>query len=163
MAAAPSRESDAAPPDRTVQLADTHVASYHTGDRVLLVAGGAREEILDRSRAVGFTGAQLVGVLAADEVEVLRQRDQARTCRGRGGDQPAGGLEVGRHLGCRHHLQSRNARLAQGVPASFGAGAAFSFTTFGSAQPPLTANSWAKIWPSGFLSTRCATAAATPA
>src|SRR5206468_5210454 len=62
-------------------------------DPELVIAGGARKEILDRARAVGFTGAQLVGVLAPDHVEVLWQRDEARAGGRRGGDEAPGSLE----------------------------------------------------------------------
>src|SRR5207248_11030451 len=60
----------------------------------------------------------------------------------------------------RHHLQRSD---FQGVTDSVGGGVEVSFSTFGSTQLPETWNSCAKIWPSGFRSTRCAIAAATPA
>src|SRR5205085_783950 len=89
--------------------------------------------------------------------------DQARAG-GRGRrDEPPGGVEVRRELGRGHHLHCGNAHLGHRMAVSVGLGAAVTFSTFGSAQLPLTSNWCAKSWPSGSLSTFCASAEATPA
>src|SRR5260221_660090 len=126
-------------------------------------ACGAGEKILDRAFAVRLAHFDLVALVAADDVEVLGQRDQPRARRRRGSDQPRRGLEIGTDLGRGNHLHRSNARLAQGFAVSLGVVCTATFATFGSTQLPVTSNSCAKIWPSGFLSTRCASAAATPA
>src|SRR4029079_4185737 len=122
-----------------------------------------RQEILDRARAVAFAHLHLVGLVAADDVEVLGQGDEARALLRSLRDQPAGCLEVRPDLRARDHLDGRDARPAQGWTIWLGGAGLKSRATLGSAQPPLTLNSAANIWPSGFLRICCATAAATPA
>ena len=106
-----------------------------------MLARGARQEVLDRAAAIGLAQFHFVGLVPADEVEVLGQRDEPRASGGGGGNEAAGGLEVRADLRPRDHLQRGDARLRQGVEASFGTGAGVSFTTFGSAQLPVTSNS----------------------
>src|ERR1051325_8439458 len=122
----------------------------------------AGKKILDGSRALGLAQAHLVGFVAADEVEVLRQRDEPSACRDGSADQAAGGLEVRCDFGPRDHLHRGDTHRAHCVAVSVGVGATLTFVTLGSVQLPLTSNSCAKSWPSGFLSTCCASAAATP-
>src|SRR2546423_5720884 len=128
-----------------------------------MLARAAREELLNRAAPVGLGERDFVALVTADTVEVLRQRHEPRAGGGRGGDQAAGRGQVGGELGRRNHLHGGDARLAHGVLASEADGATVSFTTLGSAQLPLTSNSCANSCPSGFLSTFCASAAATPA
>src|SRR3954466_3565427 len=101
--------------------------------------------------------------MPADAVEVSRQRREPRAGGSGLGDQPASGVEVRAELGRGHHLQRGDARLRHGVAAWFGVGSMMILVTLGSVQLPLTSNSCEKIWPSGFFSTFCAIAAATPA
>ena len=97
------------------------------------------EKILDRAFAVALAHLHLVALVAADEVEVLRQRDQARSRRGGLPDQAVGRLEVGRHLGRRNHLQRRDLGLHWLFPcASTGCAWMPIFATLGSLPPPVT-------------------------
>src|SRR3954469_1924774 len=101
--------------------------------------------------------------MPADAIEIFRQRREPRAGGSGLGDQPASGVEVRAELGRGHHLQGGDARLRHGVAAWFGVGSMMILVTLGSVQLPLTSNSCEKIWPSGFFSTFCAIAAATPA
>src|SRR5207244_202761 len=120
------------------------------------------EEILDRAGAVGLAQLHLVALVASDEVEVLGQRDHLGAGGDRSRDQPPRRLQVGVQLGPRNHLDRRDPRR-HGAALSLAGSATESLVTLGSLQLPVTEKSCAKIWPSGFLSTRCAIAAVTPA
>ena len=88
---------------------------------------------------VRFAQGDLVALVTADEVEILRQRGELRAGGGRLGHQPAGRLEVRRELRARHHLDRRDAREGHQFEICGVEGGGRIFSTFGSAQLPLTA------------------------
>src|SRR2546421_12581008 len=128
-----------------------------------LLACRRGQEILDRPFSLGLGELHLVGLVAADEVEVLRQRHELRAGGDRGGDQARCRAQVGLELGCRNHLDRRHPGLRHGDTDSLAGGMTASLLTLGSLQLPVIEKSCAKIWPSGFLRMRCAIAAVTPA
>src|SRR5207237_2297649 len=104
-----------------------------------MAACGGGEKILDRAFAVALAHLHLVALVAADEVEVLRQRDEARAGRDGLCDQPLRRLEVGRHLGGGNHLHRGDFRFHWLLPCASTACAWMPiFATLGSLHAPVT-------------------------
>jgi hypothetical protein len=97
-----------------------------------------REKLLHWTFAIGLAQLDLVALVATDHVEVLRQRGEARAGGGRFGDEPSRGLEVGRELRSRHHLDRRDAGARHQFCTCGVIGGGTIFSTFGSLQLPLT-------------------------
>src|SRR2546423_130939 len=108
-----------------------------------LLACRRGQEILDRPFSLGLGELHLVGLVAADEVEVLRQRHELRAGGDRGGDQARGRAQVGLELGCRNHLDRRHPGLRHGDTDSLAGGMAASLLTLGSLQLPVIEKSCA--------------------